>query len=269
MKFGKNNLFLRHGEETQELPVKKSHLCCDKTFPAHEQGKVQFTLIELLVVIAIIAILAAILLPALGSARERGFASNCANNVKQFVTYQLQYAEDYDGSIPFDAKNASYPWLALKDYNDLFRNYNIKKGTPGVTFEQKTILSCPKFFKHPRAATSTGQSYYCWPEWAGSDFYRRKRGNTKDLRQPSRKIIMVEVTHLSTGKSSTRYYWSTVNVFPHNRQQNLSFWDGHVELTYERLPYFVISTDAAGKNGRSDIPKRHWDYAYPTPQPPK
>ena len=56
-----------------------------------------FTLIELLVVIAIIAILAAILMPALSSARERGKGITCTNNQKQLALACMNYQEDFNG----------------------------------------------------------------------------------------------------------------------------------------------------------------------------
>jgi prepilin-type N-terminal cleavage/methylation domain-containing protein/prepilin-type processing-associated H-X9-DG protein len=80
-----------------------------------------FTLIELLVVIAIIAILAAILFPVFAQAREKARQSSCLNNLKQAGIAMMQYVQDYDGTYPHNAGNATvnnYP-----DINSLGQVY--------------------------------------------------------------------------------------------------------------------------------------------------
>ncbi len=69
--------------------------------------RMDFTLIELLVVIAIIAILAAILLPALSSARANARGAKCLSNLKQIGVYAIMYTDANNGYYPAKYANAS------------------------------------------------------------------------------------------------------------------------------------------------------------------
>ena len=71
-------------------------------------------MIELLVVIAIIGILTAMLLPALGSAKESARRIACINNLKQLRTALTMYADDNDGQFPPRSKPFWMCWVACR-----------------------------------------------------------------------------------------------------------------------------------------------------------
>ena len=85
--------------------------CFRNTFSSGTSPKkpMGFTLIELLVVIAIIAILAAILLPALNSARQRGIATSCLSNLKQVYHDFSSYCDAMD-DVVLTEKGSSENW---------------------------------------------------------------------------------------------------------------------------------------------------------------
>ncbi len=94
-----------------------------------------FTLIELLVVIAIIAILAAILFPVFGRARENARRSSCLSNMKQVGLGALQYIQDYDETLPIN----------LGDVADYSRSTAVPNWLTGIFPYMKSaqILICP------------------------------------------------------------------------------------------------------------------------------
>jgi prepilin-type N-terminal cleavage/methylation domain-containing protein len=64
------------------------------------RNKQAFTLIELLVAITIVAILAALILPAISNAKGRAYEASCVNNLKQLYMATMMYADDHDGNLP-------------------------------------------------------------------------------------------------------------------------------------------------------------------------
>ncbi len=81
-------------------------------YPEHGKGAA-FTLIELLVVIALIAILAALLLPALSKARQRAYGITCLNNTRQLGSAWGLYADDHDGRLAYNLGMAGGPGITV------------------------------------------------------------------------------------------------------------------------------------------------------------
>lgn len=222
-----------------------------------------FTLIELLVVIAIIAILAAILMPALSSARERGRSSGCISNLKSIALAASAYTSDHNDMLfPMamnvktwngSGTNAKYWWcmgLVRMKYLPGSTLY-FQTDSPNVVAKS---LSCPS---EARTRIGTNNEWNSWKgthfgmanyigRWVYAESMERYFSKITELKMPSKNAVFADKGNDNSnifGKTQAEIDASSER---HNGKMNMTYADLHVE-----------------SRDRSTIPDEsfdHWQY---------
>ncbi len=195
--------------------------------------KLRFTMIELLVVIAIIAILAAILLPALNTAREKGKSSQCTANLKGLIGGVQFYASDYRDFLMPAATFNSVNWA----YN-LMRYMKLDVVTDTGAYDSATLrvklLQCPTRHEASASWLRFGYSYnydYFGENFpsapgkgSGSRINRLKKVNTIYLGEGHDKDLPGADPLMRTAAVPPTYPTPT----RHGNAGNMAYLDGHV-----------------------------------------
>lgn len=211
-----------------------------------------FTLIELLVVIAIIAILAAILLPALARAKENAKKTYCLNNLRQIGVGFQMYVEDFDcnypvqeGYAPLGGRAPTNTYAGIPTY---FGAGETNRPLNNYTGKNSETFRCPS----DKGDVTVPSGPSCWDGWGnsylvqwGADYYRVRyvcgSGPLGKWMAKTAPIKCAEVTRKPTNKlllaewnwHANRSTWASQSVwhnFKGQRKLGALWGDLHVEF---------------------------------------
>ena len=224
-------------------------------------SRCDFTLIELLVVIAIIAILAAMLLPALNKARESARAIGCTGVLKQIGLGMSQYGGDSRDCIPYGAYGEK--WSRIWSWYHLIAPYMGQADLFVQGSESGRINVYPKIFQCP-SMTVEKYAEYNWPSTgrifgsyginisgsAGSadpgqvvaGYFSPETGKFNRIKNPAKLFLACDgywsLNKDYLGNKVNYYYITEATRLPavHNDGLNILYADGHVGCRRGYLP---------------------------------